>query len=79
MVLIFGNNNNLFINHLNFINSNYYKFTNLNELAKFLRVNLKVNKYNYILFSPGGESFDYYKNYLDRGKHFNKIIKKVLF
>jgi UDP-N-acetylmuramoylalanine-D-glutamate ligase len=31
------------------------------------------------LFSPGGESFDYYKNYLDRGKHFNKIIKKVLF
>ena len=46
---------------------------------ELFRHHLKVNKYNYILFSPGGESFDYYKNYLDRGKHFNKIIKKVLF
>ena len=78
LVLIFGNHTNLFIDHLNFINSNYYKFINLHELVKFLRLNLKVNKYNYILFSPGGESFDYYKNYLDRGKHFNKLIKKVL-
>ena len=78
LVLIFGNHTNLFINHLNFINSNYYRFINLNELTKFLRLNLKVNKYNYVLFSPGGESFDYYKNYLDRGKHFNKLIKKVL-
>ena len=78
LVLIFGNHANLFIDHLNFINSNYYKFINLNELAEFLRLNLKVNKYNYVLFSPGGESFDYYKNYLDRGKHFNKLIKKVL-
>ena len=78
LVLIFGIHSHLFINHLNFINSNYYKFINLDELAKFLRVNLKVNKYNYILFSPGGESFDFYKNYLDRGKHFNKLIKKVL-
>ncbi len=78
LVLIFGNHTNLFIDHLKFINSNYYKFKNLNELVKFLRLNLKVNKYNYVLFSPGGESFDYYKNYLDRGKHFNKLIKKVL-
>ncbi len=78
LVLIFGNHTNLFIDHLNFINSNYYRFINLNELIKFLRLNLKVNKYNYVLFSPGGESFDYYKNYLDRGKHFNKLIKKVL-
>ncbi len=78
LVLIFGNNSNLFINHLNFINSNYYKFINLNELTKFLRLNLHVNKYNYVIFSPGGESFDCYKNYLDRGNHFNKLIKKVL-
>ena len=78
LVLIFGNHTNLFVDHLNFINSNYYKFINLNELAKFLILNLKVNKYNYVLFSPGGESFDYYKNYLDRGKHFNRLITKVL-
>ena len=37
----------------------------------------EINKYNYVLFSPGGESFDCYKNYLDRGKHFNKLMKKV--
>ena len=30
---------------LNFINSNYYRFINLNELTKFLRLILKVNKY----------------------------------
>ena len=78
LVLIFGNQTNLFINHLNFINSNYYNFKNLNELVKFLILNLKVNKYNYVLFSPGGESFDCYKNYSDRGKHFNKLIKKIL-
>ena len=78
LVLIFGNNTNLFINHLNFINSNYYKFLNLNELSKFLRLILKINRYNNVLFSPGGESFDCYKNYLDRGEHFNKLIKKIL-
>ena len=78
IVLIFGSQANLFINHLNFINSNYYSFINLNDLIKFLSINLKVNKYNYVLFSPGGESFDCYKNYLDRGKHFNKLIKKAL-
>ena len=77
LVLIFGDHSNLFINHLNFINSNYYKFTNLSDLTKFLKFILKVNKYNYVLFSPGGESFDCYKNYLDRGKHFNKLMKKV--
>ena len=78
IVLIFGSQTNLFINHLNFINSNYYSFINLNELFKFLLLIIKVNKYNYVLFSPGGESFDCYKNYLDRGKHFDKLIKKVL-
>ncbi len=79
LVLIFGSHSNLFIDHLNFVNSNYYKFINLNELTKFLRLNLKINKYNYVLFSPGGESYDCYKNYLDRGRHFNKLINKALF
>ena len=79
LVLIFGHQANLFIDHLNFINSNYYKFVNLDELIIFLKLISKVNKYNYILFSPGGESFDSYKNYIDRGVHFNKLIKKVPF
>ena len=41
-------------------------------------LSLKFDKYNYILFSPGGESFDSYQNYLDRGKHFNQLIKRKL-
>ena len=78
MVLLFGSQTNLFLDHLNFINSNFYKFNNLSNLFLFLKIILKYNKYNYILFSPGGESFDCYKNYSDRGKHFNKLIKKNL-
>ena len=79
LVLIFGIQSNLFIKKLNFINSNYFKFNNLNELVYFLKLIVKLRKYEYILFSPGGESFDTYKNYLDRGDHFNKLIKKALF
>ena len=29
-----------------------------------------------ILFSPAAASFDNFKNFEDRGKYFNKIIKK---
>ena len=78
LVLIFGKKNELFLNHLNFINSNYFNFKDLNELAEFLKLILKSYNYDYLLFSPGAESFDSYKNYLDRGRHFNTIIKKVL-
>ena len=79
LVLIFGYQTNLFKNHINFINSNYFKFNNLSELIKFLKLLIKIRNYEYILFSPGGESFDFYKNYSDRGNHFNQLIKKVLF
>ena len=78
LVLIFGYQNSLFINQLKFMNSNYFKFNNLIELTKFLKLILKFDKYEYIIFSPGGESYDSYKNYLDRGNHFNKLIKKTL-
>ena len=79
LVLIFGYQNNLFCDHLKFVNSNYFKFNNLNELIDFLKLIIKSHKFDHILFSPGGESYDVYKNYLDRGKHFNQLIKKVLF
>ncbi|GIR67517.1 MAG: hypothetical protein CM15mP72_0270 [Pelagibacteraceae bacterium] len=49
------------------------------ELINFLQLIIKYRKYEYILFSPGGESFDSYKNYIDRGNHFNRLIKKALF
>ena len=78
LVLIFGNYSDSYINHLNFINSNFYKFPNLRDLLNFLKIIIKFNKYNHILFSPGGESFDFYKNYKDRGNHFNYLIKNVI-
>ncbi len=77
LVLIFGNYSDLYVDHLNFINSRFYKFSNLKDLINFLKIIIKFNKYNFILFSPGGESFDYYNNYIDRGKHFNNLIKNI--
>ncbi len=79
LVLIFGYKPNLFINQINFINSNYFNFNNLTDLINFLKLTIKLHKYEYILFSPGGESFDIYKDYSDRGNHFIKLIKKALF
>ncbi len=79
LVLIFGLQTNLFINQIKFINSNYFKFNNLTELINFLKLLRKLRKFEYILFSPGGESFDFYKNYSDRGNHFNQLVKKALF
>ena len=79
LVLIFGYQNNLISKHLNLINSNLFTFHNLNNLMNFLKLVLKSYKYNYILFSPGGESYDIYKDYIDRGNHFNQLIEKNLY
>ena len=38
----------------------------------------KKEQKNVILFSPSAASFDQFKNFEDRGKYFNKIIKKHL-
>ncbi len=78
LVLIFGNQRDLFVNKVNFIDSNYYKFNRLIDLINFLKFMINLRKYEYILFSPGGESFDSYKNYIDRGNHFNQLIKKII-
>ena len=78
LVLTFGNQRDLFINQLNLIDSNYFKFNRLIELINFLKLIVKLRKYEYILFSPGGESFDSFKNYIDRGNYFNRVIKKAI-
>ncbi|WP_297455833.1 UDP-N-acetylmuramoyl-L-alanine--D-glutamate ligase [Persephonella sp.] len=36
-----------------------------------------VEKGNIILFSPGCASFDMFKNYIDRGEQFNKIVEEM--
>ena len=48
----------------------------LNEIFLDLKDN-KIKK-NTIFFSPAGASFDSFKNFEDRGKYFNQLIKKFL-
>ena len=78
-VLIFGNDIDKFYQILNHSNSNIVKFLNLKDLVIFLShlINASNNR-NYVLFSPGGESFDFYKNFSARGNHFNLLVKKYI-
>jgi UDP-N-acetylmuramoylalanine--D-glutamate ligase len=48
----------------------------LGEIFSDLRNN--KTKKNIILFSPAGASFDSFKNFEDRGKYFNQLVKKFV-
>ncbi len=52
--------------------------SNLNNSLSLISKELKRDFFNKktILFSPAAASFDQFKNFEDRGKYFNKIIKK---
>lgn len=39
--------------------------------------NIVTSEFDVVLFSPGFPSFDQYKNYIDRGEHFDKIVEKL--
>jgi UDP-N-acetylmuramoylalanine--D-glutamate ligase len=78
-ILIFGKDMDKFHQILNHSNSNIVKFLNLKDLVIFLSHLINAsNITNYVLFSPGGESFDFYENFSVRGNHFNKLVKKYL-
>ena len=50
-----------------------------NSLHQIFKLAKKNNdKKKVILFSPSAASFDQFKNFEERGKYFNKIIKKYL-
>lgn len=54
-------------------------FEKLDELMADLKEKLAKKKKDtpyYVLFSPGFPSFDYYKNYIERGEHFNQLVLK---
>ena len=76
LVLIFGPNRFSIVDKLDFNNSKFFTFIDLERLFKFLNVIINQLKIDIILFSPGGESFDQFKNYSHRGLIFNKYIKK---
>ena len=75
---IFGKNNSAFVSELK-NKVSYESFKNLKYLIKKVFVDIKNNKnqtHNTILFSPAAASFDNFKNFEERGKYFNNIIKK---
>ena len=76
---VYGKNNKFFNKKLK--NKIKYKnFDNLEHALKkiFFLVKKEKFKKKIILFSPCAASFDAYKNFEDRGFHFNKLIKKYL-
>ena len=76
LVLIFGPNRFKINNSLELINSKFFTFIDLENLFRFLKVIIQQSRWDVILFSPGGESFDQFKDYSHRGRIFNKYIKK---
>ena len=77
---IFGQNQNFFINQLK-NKMEFQSFLNLKTLMAKIFLDIK-NENNFIkktiLFSPASASFDSFRNFEERGKHFNKLIKKYI-
>tara|TARA_B110000037_G_scaffold219048_1_gene283357 strand:- start:1068 stop:2339 length:1272 start_codon:yes stop_codon:yes gene_type:complete len=77
---IFGSNKNLFVSKIKKL-MEYETFLNLKSLIKKLSLEIKSeNKkiHKTILFSPSAASFDNFKNFEERGKYFNQLIKKYM-
>jgi UDP-N-acetylmuramoylalanine--D-glutamate ligase len=76
---IFGKNRNYFVKHLkNKVKSQVFK--NLERALKKIVLDIKLEKndqHKTILFSPSAASFDSFKNFEDRGKKFNLLVKKL--
>ncbi len=76
---IYGKNKNHFIKQLK-NKIDYQSFDNLKNALKKVIFDIKIekkNKHNTILFSPSAASFDSFKNFEDRGKKFNILVKKL--
>ena len=76
-VLIFGPFAKKISENIIFYNCKFLNFESLSNLLMFIKMINKDFKFNTILFSPGGESFDLYKDFIDRGIAFNNLIKEL--
>ena len=74
---IYGKNKNYFIKELK-NKLKYEYFENLQKAVKKIFFDIKSSKiklHSTILFSPSAASFDTYKNFEERGKKFNELLK----
>ena len=57
----------------------YENFDNIEEALKTILFRIKRDSViqKIILFSPCAASFDNFKNFEDRGKYFNNLVKKL--
>ena len=75
---IFGQDKKFYINELK-NKMQTQSFISLKSLIKKINLDIKIDKlktHKTILFSPAGASFDSFKNFEERGKYFNNLIKK---
>ena len=76
---IIGRNKNFFKNEFK-KKINNKNFVDLKKAIFKIKKDIKTDKKNKtILFSPAAASFDQFKNFEQRGQHFNKIIKREFF
>ena len=75
---IFGKDKRFFIKELKNI-TKLESFKNLKLLIKKIFLDVSKDKeHKTILFSPAAASFDNFKNFEERGKYFNNLIKKFI-
>ena len=77
---IFGSHQNFFINKLK-KKINYQLFFDLKSLINKVFLDVKNDRTlacKIILFSPASASFDNFKNFEERGRYFNKLIRKYI-
>ena len=78
-VYIYGKNRNYFVKQLK-NKMDYQSFHYLKDALKKITFDIKnekKNEHKTILFSPSAASFDSFKNFEDRGKKFNILVKKL--
>ena len=75
---IFGKDINFFVKELKKV-INFESFANLKFVIKKIFLDIKKNKnpiHKTILFSPAAASFDSFKDFEERGRYFNSLIKE---
>ena len=71
-IFIFGAESEILTQACKKYNMPYHQATNLENIVDICMK--KKHLFDIVLFSPGGSSFDEFKNYQDRGEQFKKLI-----